>query len=96
MEFAFVEISLNKQSQSNSNEHGADFAFITANNLTMIYFALFIVVVALIAIVTHWLNAKTPCDHSWEKHEHSVKCYKCGKKIPDYISVNDESYTEAA
>jgi len=73
-----------------------DFALIKANQIAMIYFALFIVLVALIAIVTHRLNAKTPCDHTWEKHDHSVKCSKCGRNIPDYVSVSDDSFTEAA
>lgn len=63
----------------------------------MIYFALFIVLIALIAIITHRLNAKTPCDHSWEQHEHSVKCTKCGKKIPDYVAAaGNDPFTEAA
>ncbi len=62
----------------------------------MLYFFLFVLLVAVIAVVTDRLNAKKPCDHIWEQHEHSVKCSKCGKKIPDYISANANSYSEAA
>jgi hypothetical protein len=60
----------------------------------MIYFLSFILLVAVIAIVTHKLNAKTPCDHQWEKHDGSVKCSKCGKKIPDYITATTNTYHE--
>jgi len=62
----------------------------------MIYFFLFILLVAVIAVVTDRLNAKTPCDHNWEQHENSVKCSKCNKKIPDYTTQNIDSYSEAA
>jgi hypothetical protein len=62
----------------------------------MIYVALFLLLVAAIAVITHRLNAKTPCDHSWEKHDHDIKCYKCGKKIPDYVTVNNDAVSEAA
>jgi hypothetical protein len=66
----------------------------------MIYVYLFIFLIAVIAIVTNQLNAKIPCDHSWEERDNSFKCCKCGKKIPDYISAykdtSRESLSEAA
>lgn len=62
----------------------------------MIYIALFLLLVAIIAIVTHRLNMKTPCDHTWEKHDHEIKCYKCGKTIPDHVALDNEQVIEAA
>ena len=55
---------------------------------------LFVLLVAAIAIVTHKLNAVTPCQHNWEEHDHTVKCSKCGKKIPDYITATNQQYAE--
>jgi len=62
----------------------------------MLYLTLFILLIAAIAVVTHKLNAKTKCDHNWVEHDHSVKCTKCGKKIPGYAQANDDSFIEAA
>jgi hypothetical protein len=62
----------------------------------MIYLALFILLVLAIAVVTHRLNAKTPCDHTWEKHDGGIKCCKCGRKIPEHVTVNEDAFTEAA
>jgi hypothetical protein len=61
----------------------------------MIYFFLFMLLVAAIAIVTNKLNTKTPCNHNWEAHDNSVKCCKCGKTIPDYITAYSQSYSES-
>ncbi|HVV56223.1 MAG TPA: hypothetical protein VHC47_12895 [Mucilaginibacter sp.] len=70
------------------------------NIITMIYIASFILLVAVIALVTNRLNAKTPCEHDWQEHDHSFKCCKCGKKIPDYTAVyadqHNSSFSEAA
>jgi hypothetical protein len=62
----------------------------------MLYLTLFTLLVAAIAVVTHKLNTKTPCDHKWENHDHTVKCSKCGKKIPGYKTASDDSFIEAA
>ncbi|HJP64379.1 MAG TPA: hypothetical protein VJ844_13120 [Mucilaginibacter sp.] len=66
----------------------------------MLYFFIFVLLVVAIAVVTNKLNAKTPCDHNWESHDKSFKCCKCGKKIPDYTTANNDAYrrslTEAA
>jgi hypothetical protein len=71
-----------------------DFAFILSNQFVMIYFFIFILLVAAIAVVTHKLNAKTPCDHNWEERDQAVKCSKCGKKIPDYINAANNAFNE--
>lgn len=61
----------------------------------MIYLILFALLVAVIAVVTNQLNAKTHCAHNWEDGENSFKCCKCGKKIPDYTTAYaTETYTE--
>ncbi|MDB5022585.1 MAG: hypothetical protein JWP78_340 [Mucilaginibacter sp.] len=49
----------------------------------MIYLLLFMLLVVVIGIVTHKLNAKPLCDHDWHEHDHVVKCSKCNKCIPD-------------
>ncbi len=61
----------------------------------MIYVALFILLIAVIAIVTNQLNAKPTCSHDWVDHQNSFKCCKCGKKIPDYTPANNEAYRHA-
>ncbi|MEO6851006.1 MAG: hypothetical protein ABI203_09530 [Mucilaginibacter sp.] len=38
---------------------------------------------------------KTPCDHTWDKHDNSFKCSKCGKKIPDCIAAYDNAHSES-
>lgn len=58
----------------------------------MIYILLFIFLVAAIAIVTHKINTKTPCNHNWEENGTTLKCSKCSKCIPNYV----QSYSEAA
>jgi len=77
-----------------------EFCLYIENQSIMIYVALFILIVAVIAVVTHRLNAVAPCDHKWEAHDNSFKCCKCGKKIPDYTVENNDAYrrslTEAA
>lgn len=62
----------------------------------MFYLFLFMLLVVVIAVVTHRLNAKTPCAHDWKENGQAFKCTKCGKKIPDYTPVNTDSLTEAA
>jgi hypothetical protein len=49
----------------------------------MIYLLLFILVVVVIGIVTHKLNAKPLCNHDWHEHDQIVKCNKCNKCIPN-------------
>ena len=61
----------------------------------MIYFSIFTLLIAAIAVVTHKLNMKTPCEHSWEDHDNSFKCCKCGKKIPDYTTAYNDTYRES-
>jgi len=73
-----------------------DFAFILSNTNAMLYLTIFTLLVAAIAVVTHKLNAKTPCDHNWVDNDHSAKCTKCGKKIPGYLTANNESLSDAA
>jgi hypothetical protein len=58
----------------------------------MIYVLSFILLVAVIGLVTAKLNTKTPCNHDWHEHGNTCKCSKCGKSIPNYVS----SYSEAA
>ncbi len=58
----------------------------------MIYFLSFVLLVAVIGIVTHKLNMKAPCDHNWEEQDAVVKCTKCNKCIPKHYG----SYSEAA
>jgi len=62
----------------------------------MIYIALFILLVLAIAIVTHRLNLKKPCEHNWKKAGNEIKCCNCGKRIPDHVTVEDEHVIEAA
>jgi len=62
----------------------------------MIYIALFILLVFAIAVVTHRLNWKKPCNHNWKKDGHNIKCCNCGKKIPDHVALDDEHVVEAA
>jgi len=62
----------------------------------MLYVTLFFLLVAMIGIVTNRLNEKPRCDHQWEHDHNSFKCCKCGKKIPDYLKAQDESFIEAA
>jgi hypothetical protein len=61
----------------------------------MIYILSFIVVVAVIGLVTAKLNAKAPCAHDWHEHGTQCKCSKCGKTIPNY-NYSDSQLTEAA
>ena len=61
----------------------------------MTYILLFALLVAVIGLVTHRLNTKTPCDHAWEEHDAVVKCTKCAKHIPNYNYANS-SLSEAA
>lgn len=61
----------------------------------MIYILSFIVLVAVIGLVTAKLNAKTPCAHDWHEHGSKCTCSKCGKTIPNYNYSNSQ-YTEAA
>jgi hypothetical protein len=84
---------------------GVEFAFILSNDKTifaMIYFALFTLLVAAIALVTNKLNMKSHCTHNWEQQENSFKCCSCGKKIPDLTpayateTTYTETYREAA
>ena len=53
----------------------------------MIYVLSFIILVAVIGIVTNRLNAKTPCEHNWIEHEHGYKCSKCAKAIRKHAEV---------
>ena len=62
----------------------------------MLYVTLFFLLVAMIGIITNRLNEKPRCDHQWEHDQNSFKCCKCGKKIPDYLQAQDESFIEAA
>src|SRR4030088_2143594 len=75
--------------------YGLNFDFILETNFAMIYVSLFILLIAVIAVVTNQLNAKTPCDHNWEEHDNSFKCCKCGKKIPNYIAAYNDTYRES-
>ncbi len=61
----------------------------------MMYVLFFILLVAVIAIVTHKINTKVPCDHDWHEHDHTLKCSKCSKSIPNY-NPSTSSYSEAA
>ena len=61
----------------------------------MIYILSFIVLVAVIGLVTAKLNAKTPCTHDWHEHGNKCTCSKCGKTIPNYNYSNSQ-FTEAA
>jgi len=61
----------------------------------MIYILSFIVLVAVIGLVTAKLNAKTPCSHDWQDNGTTCKCNKCGKSIPNYNYANSQ-LTEAA
>lgn len=63
----------------------------------MIYivsFLMFMLLVAVIGIVTAKINAKVPCDHDWHEMENTVKCSKCSKCIPKYTDAS--AYSEAA
>jgi hypothetical protein len=67
----------------------------------MIYVISFALLVALIGLVTNRLNAVTLCQHDWEDADHSFKCCKCSKVIPDYSAASlepalEESLREAA
>jgi hypothetical protein len=73
---------------------GVDFAFTLETKIIMIYLSIFTLIVAIIALVTNKLNAKTPCDHEWVEQENSFKCCKCNKKIPDYLTAHDNTYNE--
>ena len=58
----------------------------------MIYIISFIVLVAVIGIVTAKINAKPHCNHDWQEEGSVLKCSKCAKSIPN----NYGSFTEAA
>jgi hypothetical protein len=62
----------------------------------MIYLLTFILVVAIIGIVTHKINARPTCEHDWHEHGDKVKCSKCNKTIPNYSPSTSSSYSEAA
>ena len=67
----------------------------------MIYVISFVLLVAVIGLVTNRLNAVTHCQHDWESGEHHFKCCKCAKVIPDYTPASlepayEESLREAA
>jgi len=61
----------------------------------MIYIISFIVLIAVIGLVTAKLNAKTPCAHDWHDNGTKCTCNKCGKTIPNYNYANSQ-FTEAA
>jgi hypothetical protein len=44
-------------------------------------FVTFSAIVILIAIVTHKMNAPTPCDHDWKETEMGLQCTKCNRRI---------------
>jgi hypothetical protein len=65
-------------------------------NRAMFYVLLFVLLVTVIAIVTHKINTKVPCDHDWHEHDDKVKCSKCSKSIPNYNTSASNTYSKAA
>ena len=68
----------------------------TNKKIAMIYVSIFALIVAVIAVVTNKLNAKTPCNHNWEENDGTVQCCNCGKKIPGYVTARANAYNNEA
>jgi hypothetical protein len=91
----FTSLSQTKGTFLGSIHSGRRFATVHENNNTMIYilsFLSFMLVVAVIGIITAKINAKTPCTHEWHEDDTTHKCTKCNKSIPKYANA----YSNAA